>query len=76
MAGIYFYGPGKCSVNYKLMNLLNKVCHIRDGLFCQFAYKFTDGIHFFDNKNDMEIYGRYHEFYPSGMGFTVIKHFT
>jgi hypothetical protein len=59
-----------------MMSFMNKFCGYRDGILCPFAFKFTDGNHFVDNKNDMPLYGQYHEFYPTGISFGIIDHFV
>ena len=51
--GLYFYGPGSCSINHNFMSMVNYFCSLKDGILCPFAYKFTDGFNIFNNKNDM-----------------------
>ena len=71
-----YYGPGQCDYSKHEMSIYNKLCSYKDGLLCPFGYRFTEKPDFSVNHNDMENYGRYHSFWPTGISFSVIDHFV
>ena len=71
-----YYGPGQCGINLRRIKLLNTVCGFKNGLLCPFGFRFTEKFHFSTEKNDLALYGQYHEFWPTGIGFDLIKHFV